>query len=485
MQMPHIIWPQWLPFLIPLIGGIGVLLFDVFSNPESSRKACPAGAVATCLLALIALYKVFADVAAAPAYLPAEYPVFMISQFSRDCIGIILLGAALLLTLSPRGIAGKNIRAGEYYGLFLLSVLGMMLMAASVELLTLFICLELASLSIYVLIGIEKSNANSGEAALKYFVLGSFASAFLIFGAAFFYGHARTTFLISESHQLVIQGIAPYIALGLILVGLAFKLALAPFHLYAPEVYDGAPTPVSALLATGIKVAGFCVLAQALVELRRWDALDQGATWALVLLALASVIIGNCVALVQRRIKRLLAYSSIAHSGYLLLGIVVLSDVAQVGTPQLALTAISVYLLAYTLMNVVSFGVASSLGGRFEEELSNYAGLAKSHPFMAAALTVSLISLTGLPPTVGFIGKFYVFAEAAKTSYIFAVAVAVVFSVLSAFYYLNIVMKMYMQEQEEGAPGVERTLACDVALGVSMALILLLGIAPGLLFWMM
>ena len=487
--LPEFILGHWMPFILLALCGCTVLLLDVFVSRKTSHVLLPSLCIMACLGAWAWMMKnpsytnVFDESGSGTILLFEKYPAFVINSFSRSCISILLFGSGLLLLLSPRMAEKKNLPLGEYYSLFMLAVLGLSLMSAAVEFLAIFITLEIASIAIYVLIGIEKHNARAGEASLTYFILGAFASAFLLFGAAFFYGYAHTTFFYEVPVNFPMQTTGPVIALALILTGFAFKLALAPFHLYAADVYDGAPTTVAAMLATLVKIAGFCVLAQLIIRMNAWYTLGKSVAATLVFLALISIIIGNSVALTQTRIKRMLAYSSIAHSGYLLLGVLVLVDMPAYSGSVIK-AALVTYLLAYTLMNTVAFGVVASLGGRFENEIKNYAGLSSKHPFMAAAFALALVSLTGLPPTVGFIGKFYVFSEVMKTHYVYAVVVAFLFSVFSAYYYLRIVRLMYMETPALELRG-ESALQNDMALGLCMLLILVFGALPALMVYIL
>ena len=431
MELPVFILGHWMPFILLAVCGCAVLLIDVFASRKTSHVLLPSLCIISCLgaWAWMMMNSSYTEVfkQGEVILLFENYKAFVITGFTRSCIGILLFGSVLILLLSIRVTEKKNLPLGEYYALTMLSIFGLAMMAAAVEFLAIFICLEIASIAIYVLIGIEKHDARAGEASLTYFILGAFASAFLLFGGAFFYGYARTTFFYDAHPEIALQSSGPVIALALIFTGFAFKLALAPFHLYAADVYDGAPTTVAAMLAILVKISGFCVLAQLIMQLNDWYTLGKSVAATLVFLALISIIIGNAVALTQTRIKRLLAYSSIAHSGYLLLGVLVLVDMPS-GSQAVIQNALVTYLLAYTLMNAIAFGVVASLGGRFENEIKNYAGLSSKHPFMAGAFALALISMTGLPATIGFVGKFYVFSEVMKTHYVYAVVVAFLFS---------------------------------------------------------
>lgn len=407
---------------------------------------------------------------------------------------LALAGGILVALISPRTIRLYDLPAPEYFSLLVFGVLGMVLLCLSAELITLILAIEILAVSIYILAGLRREDSRSAEAAFKYFILGAFSSAFLIFGIVFIYGGSGGGTTLAEvgeamRHMRPFWAIG-YLALGLILLlaGFAFKLTLAPFHLYAADVYEGAPTPVAALLATGAKVAGLVALLHVFAPLNspeteslEWMSFDFGNI--LYVLAVLSILIGNGVALMQRNIKRMLAYSSVAHSGYLTIGVIVYLN-GTVAREQVQ-TALLIYLVAYVLMNVTAFGVALVLGERGEGRISNYAGLARRSPVLALAMAVAMLSLTGIPATAGFIGKFYIFAAAVKSGFYDLVLIAVFGSVISAYYYLRVIVYMYMEEPAEEIESEPIGLVPGIGLALAVIPIPLIGILPSLLSTML
>ncbi len=352
---------------------------------------------------------------------------------------LILLAAAGTVLLSLGYVVREQMVAPEYYPLLLFAVIGMLFMVAANDLIVIFLGLETMSMSVYVLAAYDRRSPASAEAGLKYFLVGAFASAFLLYGIALLYGATGSTNLSLIGAQL---GGGPLPMLGgfglaLLLIGFGFKVAAAPFHMWAPDVYDGAPTPVTGFMATAVKAAAFLTLGRVLLVAFP----DAGLNWKPILsvLAVATMVFGNLVALVQRSLKRLLAWSSVAHAGYLLLALVP-------GTP-FGVTSLQVYLFGYTLTTLVAFGILAVLGSGGERDvtLDDVAGLSHSRPLMALALTICMLSLLGFPGTLGFIGKWYIaYAIVAAGNTPLAV-ILVLASVVSAGYYLPVIMAMYMR----------------------------------------
>lgn len=346
---------------------------------------------------------------------------------------IITIGTLISLLVFTSYLKEKLILFNESIALILFSAIGMMLLVSARELISFFLSFELMSLSIYALVGIRRYDRRANEAAVKYFMLGGFSSAIMLFGIAFIYGATNTT-----EFLLIVKDISNYnplifIGLGLFIVGLCFKIALVPFHMWAPDVYEGAPTPVTAFISTLPKVAILGAFGRVLIEIFK----DYYVDWSnfFIVLSIATMLIGNFFALIQRNIKRMLAYSSIAHAGYIIIGLIV-------GT-QSGLTAIVAYMFIYTLMNIGAFAMVIAFN---EEDIENYKGLHKFHPALALAMLIFMFSLTGVPPTAGFVVKFNIFLQAVKTGFTWLVVIAVIFTVISAYYYLRIVMYMYMKD---------------------------------------
>jgi NADH-quinone oxidoreductase subunit N len=400
--------------------------------------------------------------------------MFLADGYSMFFKFIFLLSLILSILISVKYIAVERVNFGEYYSLMLFSTLGMMIMASAGDLIVLYLGLELMALSTYVLAGFLRHSVRSNEAAMKYFLLGAFASAILLYGIALLYGLTGTTDIKGIAAYISENGLAGNMALTLSLilfvVAFGFKIAAAPFHMWAPDVYEGAPTSITAFMSVGPKAAGFAAIGR--VFLIAFASLQMQWTDILIPIAIITMAIGNIVALSQTNIKRMLAYSSIAHAGYALLGVIA-------GGPE-GLASMMSYLLIYAFMNIGAFAIiimlrTESFSG---ENISDYEGLAKGHPLAAALMLVFMFSLTGIPPTAGFVGKFNVFVAAIDAGYTWLVVVAVIFSVISAFFYLRVVMYMYMRE-----PKAEVELATSPALSLALALstvgVLVIGVLPG------
>jgi NADH-quinone oxidoreductase subunit N len=385
---------------------------------------------------------------------------------------VICYAAALVVMLSMDYLARTGGESGEYYALILFAVTGMMLLASAGDLIVVFLALELMSLSLYVLAGLFKTRLTSGEASMKYFLLGAFASSFLLYGIAMLYGATGSTNLDRIAAAPAARDLEPLflVGLGLLLVGFGFKISSVPFHMWVPDVYEGAPTSITALIATGSKAAAFAALIRVLVVALRAAQADWSALlWALAALTMT---VGNVVALTQSNLKRMLAYSSVAHVGYMLMGLVA-GGAAGAG-------AILFYLLAYTFTTVGAFGVIALCGRAGEEavEVGDYAGLARRQPLLAATLTLCLLSLIGIPPLAGFVAKFYLFGSAVRAGYVGLTVLAVLNSAVAAYYYLRVVVYMYMREPDGEGVWVPPSFAGGLALTIAAVGIVLLGLIP-------
>jgi len=389
---------------------------------------------------------------------------------------IFLITVVLSVLISVKYISIERVNFGEYYSLILLSTLGMMIMASAADLIVLYLGLELMALSTYILAGFIRHDIKSNEAALKYFLLGAFSSAFLLYGISLIYGLTGTTDIYAIASYISEKGLignpALSLSMALFAVAFGFKIAAAPFHMWAPDTYEGAPTSITAFMSVGPKAAGFAVLGRVFMIAFASIKIE----WAMVLIPLSilSMGIGNIVALAQTNIKRMLAYSSIAHAGYALIGIIVANNEG--------LASMMTYLMIYAFMNMGAFAVVIMLRteGFKGDNITDYEGLSKTHPFLAALMLIFMFSLTGIPPTAGFIGKLYVFMSAINAGYTWLVLVAVVFSVISAYFYLRIIMYMYMREPKiEVATSQSGTLVA--ALGVTTVAVLVIGVFPSFL----
>jgi NADH-quinone oxidoreductase subunit N len=385
---------------------------------------------------------------------------------------VICYAAALVLLLSFDYLRRTGAESGEYYGLILFSTAGMMLLASANDLIVVFLAVELMSLSLYVVAGAFKTRLASGEASMKYFLLGAFASSFLLYGIALIYGATGSTSF--ERIAAALAGRPPpamFLAgVGLLLVGFGFKISVAPFHMWTPDVYEGAPTSVAALIATGSKAAALAALIRLLAGALRVAHAD--ATILLWVLAAVTMTVGNVVAVAQSNLKRMLAYSSVAHVGYMLVGVVA-GGAGGAG-------AVLFYLLAYVFTTAGAFGaILLCERGRAEAvEVGDYAGLARRHPLLAAALTLFLLSLIGIPPLAGFFAKFYVFGAAVRAGYVGLAVIAVLNSAVAAYYYLRVVVYMYMREAEGEGAVYAPSFAGGLALAIAAVGIALLGVVP-------
>jgi NADH-quinone oxidoreductase subunit N len=397
----------------------------------------------------------------------------------RGVIDWVFLGAAALTVLiSFSYLEREQLFAPEYYILLLFGTLGMMVMAAGSDLMVIFLGLELMSVAVYVLAGFDRRRARSAEAALKYFLLGAFASGFLLYGIALTYGATGTTNLGLIGAQAALMG-SPSVmlvaGLALLLVGFGFKVAAVPFHMWAPDVYDGAPTPVTAFMATGVKAAAFAALFRIMIQgFASVPAWHDMLWW----LAVITMVAGNLFALAQRSLKRMLAYSSVAHAGYLLVAV---TSGTSAGT-----SAFLVYVVAYTLMSVGAFAVLSAKGrgGESDVTIDDLAGLASRRPWLAFALAVCMLSLLGFPGTAGFIGKWYIIIAATSAGQNVLASILVLTSVVSAGYYLPVIMAMYMKPEPIEAAHVDAVLDRwgRAAVAFAVVALLLLGVWPNRLF---
>src|SRR6266436_2085140 len=370
------------------------------------------------------------------------------SLFFHWLVGLV---AFLVILASDSYLERENLAPAEFYALILFATAGMGVLASAQELLTAFIGLEMSSISSYILAGYRRDAVKSSESAVKYFLLGSFATAFFLYGIALVYGASGSTNLMQIASADPGSNLLR-LGLTLILVGLGFKVAAAPFQVWTPDVYEGAPTPVTALFSAGPKAAAFALLLRIFATV---PAATHFWFWAFWALAALTMFAGNLGALVQTNIKRLLAYSSIAHAGYILVAFAAVTSMAKGGPAEAAAAyaAVLFYLLSYALVKLGAFTIVSQLGGTGEKNLSldDYAGLSQRQPFVAAALSVYLLSLLGLPVTAGFFGKFYIFKAAVNSHLLWLAVLMAINSIIGAYYYLRVIVVMYMRESSAEA----------------------------------
>ena len=414
--------------------------------------------------------------AAATLYLlPASYGetfggMFISDSYSMYFKFIFIINFVLTVLISLKYIQRQKAEYGEYYSLLLFATAGMMLMASAKDFIVLYLGLELMALSTYILAGIKRHDIKSNEAALKYFLLGTFSSAVLLYGISLLYGLTATTDLYKIAAQLKQTEISTTLLLSMLLVAVAFcfKIAAVPFHMWAPDVYEGAPTSITAFMSVGPKAAGFAVIGR--VFYVTFQNVQPDWTAVLIGIAILTMAAGNILALVQTNIKRMLAYSSIAHAGYMLLGII--TGILE------GRQAMMTYMLIYAFMNMGAFAVVIMLDKG--EEIKDYDGLAKSRPLVAALMLVFMFSLTGIPPTAGFIGKFNLFMAAINAGYTWLVVIAVIFSAISAYYYLRVVMNMYMKEAPGGEAVIHTSASLGLALLITVVMVFAIGIIPSI-----
>ncbi|HEX2988203.1 MAG TPA: NADH-quinone oxidoreductase subunit N [Chloroflexota bacterium] len=448
-----------------ILAGFGslVIVVDLFLTPRSKR--------ANLYLALLGM------VVAAAAVLPqvgrnttSFGGTLVVDDFALFFKAAFLLAAALVALSAQSFLERHPGGEGEFYGLLLFSTTGMMLMAGTRELISIYVALELTSISLYLLAGAARRDQKSSEAALKYLLLGALSSAVLLYGMALLYGLSGTTDL-SGIAQAVGSGRSPALLLGMSLVaaGFGFKIAAVPFQMWAPDVYEGAPTPVTAFLSVASKAAGFVVL------IRVFNVALPGLSpdWVVLFgtLSALTMTLGNVVALTQTNIKRMLAYSSIGHAGYLLMGVAAAS--------ASGLSSLMFYMLAYTFTNVAAFTVVILASKAIpDDRIGGYAGLHKRSPLLAFAMAASLLSLAGLPPMVGFFAKFYLFAAAYQAGLVWLVVLGLLTSAVSLYYYSMVIRQMYLAAPSEEAP-VRFSVPAGVSLTLSVAAVFALGILSG------
>jgi NADH-quinone oxidoreductase subunit N len=457
-----------LPELVITGGALLVLIADVLL-PRSQRSA----------LAWVTLLTLAATALSLAPFLNARVEVagglIAVDRFALFFKIVFLVAAALTVLMSKPYLEVEGAPPGEYYFLVLCATLGMMIMAGGIDLITLFIGLETMAISFYILAGFIKPNQRSNEAAVKYFLLGAFSLGVLLYGMSIMYGMSGTTGLRAMAGVLTGQERDPRLVLAVILVvaGMGFKIAAVPFHMWAPDVYEGAPTPITAFLSVGSKAASFAMLVRIFLE----GLASSSADWRLLfwVLAIVTMTVGNLAALTQTNIKRMLAYSSIAHAGYILIGVVA-------GTTR-GIAAMLIYLLIYSFMQLGAFTVVVLLRRRdvVGDELKDFSGLAFRQPFAAFAMLLFMLSLGGIPPTAGFMGKFWLFSAAIESGYVWLAVIGVLNSAISLYYYIRLVVFMYLKKETTGS---EPTLspALSFTLAVAVIATLVLGIYPRILF---
>jgi len=430
------------PLIEIILTALAVLLLDLYLKEEEKGALTWISVLGLIIASIMTL--VFW-----PSGEAVFYSSLRVDGFSLFLTNLLLAAAGLTLLASIHYLRNAHIHKGEFHALILFGTLGMILMASANDLILFFVALETMSVALYVLTGMWKERSEAGEAAMKYFLIGAFASGFLLYGIALIFGATGSTNLDRISAVLGAGAFRGDLLLNagvsLVLIGFAFKVAAVPFHFWAPDVYDGAPTPVTAFMAVAVKGAAFA----AWIRILLYHLGSVGDRWSFVLwtMAILTMTVGNLFALTQTSVKRMLAYSSIAHAGYLLIGIVAGGEAGG--------SAVLFYLLVYTLMTLGAFGVLMALK-EHEKEADSYrhfAGIGFRHPFLGVAMSIFMLSLAGFPPLGGFTGKFYLFRAAIETDYTVLAVMGVLNSLLSVTYYLRILVMMYMEEGTGEARG--------------------------------
>ncbi len=472
-----------IPMAVVTLTGFALLLLEVFGSKDADRGfasiLASLGLLAACYLSL----KDLGTPAQELFVSQGKAASLLVDDFSRVASALLASGAIVACLISPAYIRNARCDSGEYYALILLSVVGMMVMAMSGDLITFFLGLETMSIGVYALTAMRGNDLRGSEAALKYFLMGAFATGFLLFGIAMIYGDLGSVELIDISLQLSSSPDMPSPLLGLgltlLLIGFAFKVSAVPFHMWAPDVYEGAPTPITGFMAVGVKAAAFIGLLRLVIVGLDSEIADPIWIDLLTALAVITIIGGNVMALVQTNLKRMLAYSSISHAGYALIGVVV----AALGEPS-AGPAVLYYLSAYTFTTLGAFGVLTFLerkdAGIEAERYGAYAGVGFRYPALGAAMTLFMIALAGMPPTGGFLGKFYIFSAALQQEMTHLALIGIVGSVISVFYYLRVIVAFYMREIPEPGPTPTGTPSKQLTLGLILACaaVIILGIFP-------
>ena len=458
------------PEILVTITAGAVIVVDALVSRENAARWLPVVVTIGLLAALLAPSPV------SGLFFGGYVNVDLFTSFFRAVFIVLALFATLV---APAYLTRKQVPPGEYYATLLFSTVGAMTIALATDLITVFVGLELMTIPVYVLAGIQRKDRFSNEAALKYFLLGAFSSALLVYGFAWLFGITGSTRYADITASLKATGLAngqTIIALSLITVGLGFKAAVVPFHQWTPDAYDGAPTPATAFMSVAPKAAAFAAILRVLVGGMGPLVVD----WSTILAILAAITMtaGNVIALVQLNTKRMLAYSSIAHTGYILAAVAAASAGASAGA------AVLFYVFAYGIMNLGAFAclLYFDLEGTRGATLEELNGFSRREPFGALTFAVFLISLTGIPPTVGFVAKFLVIQPVLDAGYAWLAVILALNAVLAAFYYLRVVVHMYMYDPESGAPALIPSRLLTLSLGISALAVVLLGIVPNSLY---
>jgi NADH-quinone oxidoreductase subunit N len=478
-------WVQIVPLLAVGLGGFALMLVDAFGRDNDELATLSA----VILFAAAAVAAVIAS-GQAPSSVPSGLFPYLVAGPLTQCFNVTICGGAGLSALLAGGYLHEHaLERGEFYVLLVLSAFGAMVLAASVDLLSLFVGLETMSLGVYCMVAFRRGSPRAAEGGMKYFLLGSFAAAILLFGSALLYGatgHTDFAGIGASIHSGAADVRLVILGMVMLLVGLLFKISAVPFHMWTPDAYEGAITPATTFMSVVVKSAAFAVLLRVVLVCFSDELSSSLATgWPSVLVPIAAItmIYGNVAAAQQASVKRMLAYSSIAHAGYILVGLVALSSPDE-SVRKLAVSGVLFYLLAYTVSNVLAFGSLIAIGSYGKEAVSyeDLAGVGRRYPLLALPFVIGVLSLMGFPPTAGFLGKWYVFsaAIAAGNSLLWLVILGVLTSVVGAYYYLRVLVFMFMKSPEPGAPLAVpmRSGYVVLALVLSGYFVLKMGITP-------
>jgi len=458
-----------MPSVIVVCFGMGLLLINAFLPRGATRPAMWISLIGLAVTAFSVLSSW-----GSPQYGFSD--AVALDNFATFFNVTFLIAAAMTILMSDDYIRREGYPVGEYYSLILFSTAGAMWMASGTDMMTIFLGLEVMSVCLYVLAGFFRNDVRSNEAGLKYFLLGAFSTGFLLYGIALIYGVTGSTRLSEigvylNAHTSLLGNPMTLAGIMLLSIGFLFKLAAAPFHMWTPDVYEGAPTPITAFMSAGPKAAAFA----AFLRIMEYCFFSLKPEWTAVLwgLAVLTMVVGNVIAISQTNIKRMLAYSSIAHAGYALVGMVAANEIGYSG--------VLFYMLAYTFMNIGAFAILTLAGKKGEKNLTleGFSGFGYKRPLLGVAFTICLFSLMGIPPTAGFAGKFYIFAGAVKAGYIWLAVIGVLNSAVSLYYYLRVMVYMYFRDAEEDYAWVTVSASVVVSIIVALVGIFYLGIVPG------
>jgi len=488
----------WLimPELIVCLAGVVVMLVDAFARPT---QRWVTGSISLAGLVAAGISTIWLS-SSWTGVTKAFNGMIVLDDMRLGFTIVFLIVSALTVLVSMVWVENERLPAGEFHSLLMFATTGMMLMASGGDLVIIFLGLEILSIATYVMAGFRRTDVRSNESSMKYFILGSFSSAFLLYGIALIYGatttttgQAGTTNIYEIARRLPEAQYPPLLFAGaaMMLVGFGFKIATAPFHVWTPDVYEGAPTPVTAFMAAGPKAAGFASFLRVFIfgfpfvvaAANTTIAGQAHAAWlsALVVLAIITMTVGNVVAIVQNNVKRLLAYSSIAHAGYALVGFVAAGAANDLDQRNSAISAVTFYLLTYAVMNIGAFAVVTLIArsGDRRTDVEDYNGIGFQSPVLAFSLSLFMLSLLGMPLTAGFMGKIVVFREALRQGYVGLVVIAVINTAVSAYYYLRLIIVMFFRDRATAWTAPRIPASAAVALVITIVGVFYLGIFPG------